>query len=432
MNTLQLFPETAQITSEGRLSIAGHDVPAIAGSYGTPLYLYDRFTLLSSVDAYRAALSQAYSGESRIAYGAKAFLCTGLASLLAEEEVGLDVVSGGELYIALRAGYPPEHIHFHGNNKNKAELEMALKADIGRIVVDNFHELEMLTQLAQQETAIWLRVSPDVDAHTHAYRKTGLLDTKFGFPVSTGDAARATIQANTDRHLRLRGVHAHIGSQIFEAEPYLQTIEALLDFTDEMRRHGILLEEISPGGGLGVPYTLDDPSLEVEDYIRMISRAVEAGATKRGLPLPKLTLEPGRSLVARAGVAVYTVGARKFIPGLRTYLSVDGGMADNIRPPLYGARYSALLANRAGDPPEEAVRVVGKYCESGDVLIHDVTLPVAHPGDLLAVPVSGAYQLSLSSNYNGSLRPAVLLLSGGDVRVWQRREAYEDLTNRDV
>ena len=432
---LLIFPDTAQIAPDGHLYLAGLDVVALAAEFGTPLYVYDETTIRNRCRTYRDALAAHYPASGQAAYAGKALLCTAMAQLAAEEGLGLDVVSGGELHVALQAGFPAARIHFHGNNKSPAELAFALDAGVGRFVVDSFYELETLARLAAGRgavAAIWLRISPDVDAHTHTYRKTGLLDSKFGFPLATGDATRAARQALASPHLALTGLHAHIGSHIFETTPFLRAVEAMLDFATEMRSHGLELRELSPGGGLGVRYVESDPAAPIEPYVRAVSQAVVQSCRAAGLPLPHLVLEPGRSIVGQAGVALYAVGARKEVPGVRTYLSVDGGMADNPRPALYGARYTAILANKADRPPEETVTVAGKFCESGDVLIRDLALPRAAPGDLLAVPVSGAYNLAMSSNYNQAPRPAAVLLRDGQARLILRRETYEDLTRRDL
>jgi diaminopimelate decarboxylase len=371
-----------------------------------------------------------------VAYASKASLNIGLAQLVAQEGLALDVVSGGELYVARQAGFEPELIHFHGNNKSLDELVMALEVGVGRIVVDSFHELGMLERLAADRgvrAAIWLRLSPGVDVHTHGYRKTGLLDSKFGFPLETGQAEQALVRAMQSPHLHLRGLHAHIGSQITELTPFADTVNALLGFAASMQEtHSFQLKEFSPGGGWGVPYHQDDVPAPLEQFVVTLTQAVVDGCERFGLSLPELVIEPGRSIIAPAAVALYQVGARKEIPGIRTYVSVDGGMADNIRPALYGARYAALVGNRAAAPAEEMVTIAGRFCESGDVLIRDVELPSLQPGDLLAVPVVGAYCLPLASNYNMMPRPAVILVKDGRARVLQRRETYEDLVARDV
>ena len=428
---LSLFPDTARIDLAGRLSLGGCRVDDLARRYGTPLYIYDEATLRGACRAYGEALAAHYPGVGHVAYAAKAYLCQALASLLHQEGLGLDAVSGGEMVVARAAGFPMERVHLHGNNKSREELELALDWGIGRIVVDNQHELEALGSLVAergQRVRIWLRLNPGIEAHTHEYVRTGVLDSKFGLPLATGDAEEAVRFALAHPALELVGLHAHIGSQILEAAPFEDTVEALIAFAAEMRgRHGFALREISPGGGLGIRYTLADQAVPIRQYVAAISQAVSRRCQHHGLSLPELILEPGRSIVGRAGVALYTVGARKEISGVRTYVSVDGGMADNIRPALYGAEYVALAAMRANDALTETVSIAGRYCESGDVLIRDLQLPRLAPGDLLAIPAAGAYCLSMASNYNLSLRPAVVIVRDGGACLMQRRETYQDL-----
>ena len=432
---LDLFPDTARIDLAGRLSLGGCRVDDLARGYGTPLYIFDEVTLRGACRAYGEALAAHYPGVGHVAYAAKAYLCQALASLLHQEGLGLDAVSGGEMAVAGAAGFPMERIHLHGSNKSREELQLALDWGIGRIVVDNQHELEMLGSLVAergQRVRIWLRLNPGIDAHSHEYVRTGVLDSKFGLPLVTGDAEEAVRFSLAHPALELIGLHAHIGSQILETAPFEDTVEALIAFAAEMRgRHGFALREISPGGGLGIRYTPKDATLPIEQHVAAISQSVVRSCQRHGVPLPELILEPGRSIVGRAGVALYTVGARKEIPGVRTYVSVDGGMADNIRPALYGAKYVALAATRANETPTETVSIAGRYCESGDVLIRDIQLPRLAPGDLLAVPAAGAYCLSMASNYNLSLRPAVVMVRDGGAWLMQRRERLEDLVGRD-
>ncbi|MEE8391944.1 MAG: diaminopimelate decarboxylase, partial [Anaerolineae bacterium] len=324
----------------------------------------------------------------------------------------------------------------HGNNKSSAELVAALDENVGRIVVDNFHELNLLERLADQRqirAPIWLRLSPNIDVHTHAYRKTGLLDSKFGFSLETGDAERALAHALTSPHLEPVGLHTHIGSQIFDVEPFIKAVTILLNFAAAMKAgHDFELREFSCGGGWGVGCHEADAPAPVDQYVQAVSEAVVEGCHRHGLTLPTLVIEPGRSIVASAGVALYRVGARKEIPGVRTYVSVDGGIADNIRPALYGARYTALAANKVHQPAEETVTVAGKFCESGDVLIREIRLPRLAAGDLLAVPGVGAYCLPMANNYNLALRPAVVLVNKGQASLIQRRESLDDLLTRDL
>ena len=436
MERMDLFPQTARVQDDGHLWVGGCDTVSLARQFGTPLYVFDEATLRDHCRRYKAALTAHYPGPSQVAYAGKAWLSLAWLDILAEEGLGLDVVSGGELYLARQAGFPPDRVHFHGNNKSAEELTQALDWGVGRIVVDNHHELELLDALAAQRSVqanVWLRLSPDIDVHTHVYRKTGLLDSKFGFPLATGDAESALRRALASPHLIPLGLHTHLGSLVYEVEPFVQAVHSILDFAATMAdQHAFALRELSPGGGWGVPYNEDDPVAPIERYVRAVSRAVIEGCDQRGLPLPRLILEPGRSIVAPAGLALYTVGSRKDIPGVRTYVSVDGGMADNIRPALYGSRYTALVANKADAEPAEVVTVAGKYCESGDVLIKDILLPHTTPGDLLAIPMAGAYNLPLASNYNLATRPAVVLVREGSAHLIQRRETLGDLMRREV
>ena len=453
----KLWPLSARLDANSELWLGGCAASALAAEFGTPLYVFDEETLRTQVRTYREALASHYPGTAQAAYASKAYLCTAIAQLFTEEGLDLDVVSGGELYVALRAGFPPERIHFHGNNKSREELTEALAANIGRIVVDNFHELDMLAALSTDHvsrstshaarTPIWLRLSPGVAAHTHAHIQTGHLDTKFGFPIATGDAERAVSLAMQTPGLELVGLHCHIGSQIYEPESLADAAAVLIVFAAEMRdRHGLVLRELSPGGGWGVPMTEDDPAAPVEPHIAALTAAIVDTCRARALALPHLVVEPGRSLVAPAAVALYTVGARKEIPGVRTYVSVDGGMADNIRPALYGAKYAARriangkrqIANDDGQIDEErrtnreTITITGKYCESGDILIRDIELPRLEAGDLLAIPMAGAYTLAMASNYNLARRPAVVLVKDGAAQLIQRRETYADLVARDL
>ena len=430
-----LFPLTAQANAAGHLEIGGCDVAALAAQYGTPLYLYDELTIREICREYRREFGERLPG-ARVLYAAKAYLGPALAALLAEEGLGLDAVSGGELFVALAGGMPAARIALHGNNKSEAELREALAAGVGRVVVDNADELALLDRLAAERgvrQAIMLRLTPGVDAHTHAKTSTGVLDSKFGFPLEGGAAEAAVAGALAATGLELTGFHIHLGSPIYETAPYVLAIEAVGAFAAAMReRHGFVWREFSPGGGFAVTYTCDRPSPAVAQYAEAVAGALRATCERQGLPLPEVHLEPGRAIVARAGVALYRVGAGKEIPGGRRYVAVDGGMADNIRPALYGARYTAVAASRLDEAVTETVRVAGRFCESGDVLIDEVRLPRLAPGDLLAVPASGAYTLAMESNYNLTPRPAVLFLHEGAARLVRRRQSYEDLLALEV
>lgn len=434
MSALEVFPDTARVTLANTLSIGGCDLVDLARAHGTPLYVYDVATILARAGAFREALRASYRGEARVCYAAKAYAAPWLLRLLAAEDLGLDVVSGGELAVAAAAGFPRDRVFFHGNNKGHDELAYALDEHVGRIVIDNVDEVRLLGRLMLERGArqpVLLRVAPGVDAHTHAHLTTGAPDTKFGVDIGSG-AAEAAVRAILDQPgLELRGFHAHIGSQITELDPYREEIERLVAFAAQIReRTGIVMREISPGGGYAVRYNEHDPKVDPVATIRTVATLVAAACGRHRFDPPALTIEPGRAIVATAGVALYRVGSVK--RSARTYVAVDGGMADNIRPTAYGARYTALLADRVTGGSVADVAIAGKYCETGDVLIPEVPLPLPRSGDLVAIPVSGAYHLSMASNYNMALRPAVVTVADGVATLVQRRETYEDLMRRDV
>jgi diaminopimelate decarboxylase len=435
MTTNPTLPLGATVNEPGHLVIGGCDVVDLVAEFGSPLYVYDEGTIRARarqyVDGLRAAVN-----DSLVIYASKAYSNVALFQLLAEEGLGLDVVSGGEIRFAQVSGMPMERVYFHGNNKLQHELEFAAEAGVGRVVVDNFLDLSRLDALGQQlgrRLPALLRVSPGVEAHTHEYRKTGTLDSKFGIPISTGQAETAVLQALRSKGVALVGLHAHIGSQIFELAPYLETIDIVLDFAGRMQQaHGLELREFSPGGGWGISYTDEDDPMEPDEVAGAVGREVWQSAARHGLPNPRVIIEPGRSIVGQAGVALYTVGAIKDIPGVRRYASLDGGMADNIRPPLYGSVYQPVLASRMDDSTRETVTLAGRYCESGDILVKDAALPRLRSGDLVALPASGAYNLAMSSNYNLAPRPAVVMVGDGHARVIQRRETYDDLLRTQI
>jgi diaminopimelate decarboxylase len=430
----QLWPDTAEVR-RGRLWVGGCDVTVLAADHGTPLYVFDEATLRGTMRAYRAAFARHLPGGHRVHYASKALLNTAIAQIVAQEGLGLDVVSGAELLVARRAGLPMAHVHLHGNAKTDAELGRAVAWGVGAIVVDSRDELDRLAALSaglERPQGVLLRIAPNIDAHTHAHIATGGAGSKFGLPLAAVDAAAERVLDAPG--LRLLGLHAHIGSQLFELDQLRATVGLLADYAARLRsRYDLPIAELSPGGGLGVPYTADQPSPDVEGYARALAEALDTACGDHGLPRPLLTVEPGRSIVARAGVALYRVVGRKLgADGATQYLHVDGGMADNIRPSLYGARYTALIAGRADAPPGPPVAVAGRYCESGDVLLRDAPLPPAAPGDVLAVAAAGAYTLSMASTYNLVPRPAVVLVRDGATRLIQRRETEDDLLARDV
>lgn len=430
-----VLPLTSAVNAAGRLSVGGCDLAKLASQYGTPLYVFDETDLRARCREFRHEFGSRLP-DVGVLYASKAYLGKALAKLLAEEGMGLDVVSGGEIAVAAASGFPMDRLYFHGNNKSREELAEAVAAGVARVVIDNFHDIELLDAVAQaagKRQSVLIRITPDVDPHTHSHISTGVLDSKFGFALAAGQAEEAVRRIMAAPGLELVGVHCHIGSQLFEPGPYAEAIEKVIAFAGDMtRRYGLQLREFSPGGGIGLQYTRDEAPPSVATFAEVICGAIRDACEQQGLPLPRVLFEPGRSTVGRAGIAIYTVGARKEVPGIRTYVAVDGGMADNIRPAIYGSRYEAVAVAQPTAAPVESVTVVGKYCESGDVLIKDVGLPRLAAGDLLAIPASGAYCLAMASNYNAALKPAIIFVSDGKARLVRRRESYADLLSLEV
>ncbi|PFM74486.1 diaminopimelate decarboxylase [Bacillus sp. AFS077874] len=424
----------SRINNEGHLEIGGCDTVDLVKNYGTPLYIYDEALIESKCKEFHEALRET-GMKYQVAYASKAFLCVEQARLIEREGLCLDVVSGGELYTALQAGYPAEKIHFHGNNKTIEEIDEALNAKIGCFVVDNFFELEVLQALAEQrneEVSILLRVTPGVEAHTHEYVMTGQEDSKFGFDIMSGQANEAVEVSLKSTNLKLLGVHSHIGSQIFEPDGFVHAINVLMSFLNGLKNDlGFTAEILNVGGGFGIRYTSEDEPLAVAKHIEKITTIIKQQCEELDYKLPELWLEPGRSIVGEAGTTLYTIGSTKTLPSIRKYVSVDGGMTDNIRPALYGSKYEAMLANRANDENKEVVSIAGKCCESGDMLIWDCNLPVVQTNDVLAVSCTGAYGYSMANNYNRIRRPAVVFVKEGVSREVVRRETYEDLVRND-
>lgn len=434
---IRLLPDTATLPSDGILHIANHSLPALAKQYGTPLYIFDRLTIINACKSYQQAFQQYYTAsESQILYASKAYLAPPIARLLAEQGIGLDIVSGGELQVAKRADFPLQHVSFHGNNKSVDELCMALDMGVGRIVLDNWSELESLTRVASQrgqQPGVLVRVAPDVQTDTHRYLQTGHATSKFGFPLGNGEAKAAALRIIGEGKLHLLGLHAHSGTMLREVRPYQESLERLLMLAGEVHAETQWWpEEISPGGGWAIDTPDDVATQGVEVLAQALQISMERALLAIGgnLPVPTLIIEPGRSIIARAGVAIYRVGVRKPTPGGVTYLFVDGGMADNIRPALYGAHYTAFAVEQIHAPLVEDVCIAGRYCESGDILIEHLMVPSMHEGDLLALPSAGAYCLPMASNYNLVPRPAVVLVDEKHVQLMERRETYEDLLSR--
>lgn len=424
-----LLPDTYEVNPEGHMSVGGCDLGQVAREFGTPLYVYDEATLRGRLREYCDTLQAAYPGPTLVLYAGKAFLSVEIAKLVAEEGAGLDVVSGGELYLAQRAGFPMDRVFFPGNNKSREEVEMAAAMGIGGLVVDSLHEMDLIRELRPAAPVrAALRLSPGIQPDTHSFISTGQLDSKFGFPVETGQALDAMKQLLALANVEVVGVHAHIGSQIFDLASYPAAAERVLDFLVTARDElGFAASELSLGGGLGIAYTRDDAPPRPADFAQVVADAVNEGASQRGLELPRLLIEPGRSIVGPAGVALYTVGAIKEIPGVRTYVAVDGGMGDNIRPKLYGAAYEAYKVDAPDAKADQTVTIAGRYCESTDILIKDAQMPALAPGDVIAMPAAGAYSLAMASNYNYNRRPAVVMVRDGQARLIRRRETYDDL-----
>jgi len=416
-----VFPAGSRVNERGRLELGGCDVVELAAEFGTPAYLYAEEDMRARARAYREAF-ESRGADHEILFASKSFPCTAAYKLFADEGLSVDVASGGELHMALRAGFDPERIHMHGNNKTDEEILFAERAGIGHLILDSFDEIERCERLLEERRRVLIRVTPGIKPSTHDYVQTGQLDSKFGFGLQDGLAARAIERVLASEKLELVGLHAHIGSQIFELEPYTLAIRALGELAGEWCR------VVNVGGGLGVAYLADDEPPSIDAYVDVKVRGV-AEVFGDGV---RILVEPGRSLVANAGVTIYRVGTIKEIPGVRTYLAVDGGMSDNLRPMLYDSRYEALIADRAAAPAQTPVTVAGMHCESGDILVREAMLAEPAVGDVLVTPATGAYGHAMASNYNGVPRPPVVFCGGGEARTVVRRETYEDLTARDV
>jgi diaminopimelate decarboxylase len=418
-----VYPAGSRVNERGHLEVAGCDVVELAAQFGTPAYIYATDEIRSRAREFLRALSER-TPEHEVLFASKALPCTAAYALLREEGLSVDVASGGELRMALAAGFDPERIHLHGNNKSEAELRYAIEAGVGHVIVDSFDEIQRLDGMLDRGQRVLVRVTPGIKASTHDYIQTGQEDSKFGFGLADGLAARAVETIRGSSHLELVGLHAHIGSQIFELEPYTKAIEVLAEFT---RSVDLQPELLNVGGGLGIAYTDEDSPPSIEEYVDVKVRGVESVFD----PVPRILIEPGRALVGNAGITAYRIGTVKEIPGVRTYVAVDGGMSDNLRPMLYGARYQAVIADRAGDAPETTATIAGMHCESGDVLVRDAELAAPRVGDVLVTGATGAYGHAMASNYNGVPRPPIIFCSEGEARVVVRRESWDDLLARD-
>lgn len=418
----------------GHLEIGGCDTLDLAKEYGTPQVVYDVKSIRDQIHHFQRVFED-NDVDYAVSYASKAFACIAMFQLINQEHGHIDVVSGGELYTAIQAGFPMDHVSFHGNNKSREELEMAVDHQIGVIMLDNFHEIDLLKQVLEERNShinVMLRVTPGVSAHTHEYDQTGQVDSKFGFDLKSGQARQALDQVLADPRMTMLGIHAHIGSQIFEVKGFEMAATTLVDTLGDWHEEiGYTAKVVNVGGGFGIRYTQADDPIAPEMFVDAIVKAIKRRTHELGLPMPAVWIEPGRSIAGPAGYNLYTVGSRKDVPGIRSYVTVDGGMGDNIRPALYQAKYEAVLAKNPKAPIKETVRVAGKYCESGDILIQKQDLPATQPGDVLAMLATGAYGYAMASNYNRNPRPAVVFVENGHSQVAIKRESFEDLVHLD-
>lgn len=424
------------INSENHLVIGQHDTVELAKKFGTPLYVLDEDLMRDNCRAYKNAIDTYYDGHGLVLFASKALCTMYTGRLVAEEGLGADVVSGGELYTLYKAGFPMEKVFFHGNNKTPDEIELALNCGVGHIVVDNKYELELLNRIANEKNVnqrILFRIKPGIDAHTHDFVKTGQIDSKFGVALENGEAYEIHKLALSMSNIQIDGVHCHIGSQIFDVEPFCEAAKVMIGFiADLYDKLGIKVNILNLGGGFGIKYTATDDPIAPSEYIHKVTNVVKELAQEKGIDLPFLVFEPGRSIVASAGITLYTVGCVKEIENVRTYVSIDGGMCDNPRYILYGSKYTAVLANNASAEPVAPVTIAGKCCESGDLIQEHVMMPQIHVGDTLAVLATGAYNYSMSSNYNRIPRPPIVAVSGNEAKIIVKRETYDDLIKNDV
>ncbi|AEV68128.1 diaminopimelate decarboxylase [Acetivibrio clariflavus] len=424
------------INGKNHLEIGGCDCVELVNNFGTPLYVLDENLIRENCRLYKNAMDKYYDGNGIVLYASKALSTMAICKIVDQEGLGLDVVSGGELYTALKAGVPMDKIYFHGNNKTYEELEFAISKDIRRIVVDNREELGRINEIAGKQgkvVNISFRIKPGIDAHTHDFVQTGQIDSKFGVALENGEAYEIISEASKMSNVKVVGVHCHIGSQIFDLEPFKLAAKVMLEFIAKVKNEiNIEIEELNLGGGFGIKYTMDDDPIEYDHYIESVSNVVKSICKEKGLKLPFIVMEPGRSIVAPAGITLYKVGAVKNIKNVRTYVSVDGGMTDNPRYALYQSKYEAVIANRADAPRVQTVTIAGKCCESGDLLAKDIKMPEIQAGDILAMLATGAYNYSMSSNYNRIPRPPVVLVKDGKARVIVKREDYDDIIRNDV
>ena len=428
--------ENLGVNEKGHLTVSGTDTVELAAQYGTPLYVMDEEMVRKNCRRFNDSMKKFYGEKGEVHYAGKAFSCMEMCRIVASEGIGLDAVSIGELYTALKAGFPMEKIGFHGNNKTDAELEFAVENGVGHIIVDNISELQRLEAIAAdkgRKPAVMFRIKPGIDAHTHDFVKTGQIDSKFGFALETGEAFEAVKEALNCENLTLAGLHCHIGSQIFDIAPFEEAAKVMLGFIAKIKAElGYEVPGLNLGGGFGIKYMEKDDPQPFEVFLERVSAVVKGECEKLGLTQPFMYIEPGRSIAAPAGLTLYTVGARKEIPNIRTYISVDGGMADSPRYILYKSEYEAIVANKANEERTEKVTIAGKCCESGDLIGENMSLQHAESGDIIAVCATGAYNYSMSSNYNRLQKPAVVFVNKGTSRIAVKRETLDDIIRNDV
>lgn len=434
---LKMFvSENLSVNKNGNLTIGGVDTVELAKQYGTPLYVMDEALIRKHCRSFKSSIDKYYGGEGLVCYASKAFCCMEMCRIMKDEGIGLDVVSIGELYTAVNAGCDCEKICFHGNNKTNEELEYAIEMKVGRIIVDNIYELERLNKIAENKGVkvnIMFRIKPGIDAHTHDFVKTGQIDSKFGFALETGESMEAVKKALTCSNVHLKGIHCHIGSQIFDIDPFVEAVSVMLKFISDIKAEtGHEVDELNLGGGFGIKYTEDNDPVKYEAYMEKVSVAVKATCTELGVKQPFIIIEPGRSMAGPAGITLYSCGGVKEIPNIRTYVSIDGGMTDNPRYALYQSKYEALVANKASEPKDTVVTIAGKCCESGDLIGEGMTLQKVAPGDIIAVCATGAYNYSMSSNYNRIPKPATVFVNNGESRIAIKRETLDDIIRNDI
>lgn len=428
--------ECLNVNAKGNLTIGGCDTVDLASKFGTPLYVMDEATIRNNCRLYKQSIENCYCGKGLPLYASKALSCKEIYRVVNDEKLGIDVVSGGELYTAMSVGFPADKIYFHGNNKTADEISYAVDCGVGCIIVDNLDELSLLNEICEKKSKaqdILFRIKPGIDAHTHNFIRTGQIDSKFGLAIATGEAEEAVREALNMKNLNLVGLHCHIGSQIFEIGPFELAAKIMINFMADMNeKFEINLHVLNLGGGFGIKYTPENDPIEYDKYMEKVSLMVKKTCKERSMDLPYILIEPGRSIVASAGITLYTVGAVKNIPGIRTYVSVDGGMTDNPRYALYGAEYDAVIANKASLDKTETVTIAGRCCETGDLIQENTKLQEAKSGDTLAVFATGAYNYSMASNYNRVPRAAGVMVKDGEPRLFIRRETYDDLIKCDI